>query len=351
MRPAKSLRLAMIAVGFLLGGGGCTGSLSGTGSPAGPGSGGSTGGASSSEGSGGGTGSGGAAAGGSSGAAGTGGATGGGGAAGSGGPGGSGGLAGAGGSVGTGGTAGGGGAAAQPFKGTAGIQATCTDLTRLGASWFYNWTTSPSGCTAVPFVPMISGKNEKTGAAVTTALTGIASAGYKTVLAINEPNKTDQANLTVAQVLALWPQMTANAAIRVSSPATSADSAGQSWFTDFLTQATAQNLRIDFIALHWYGWNAGSCDAKAAGLESYIKWAEGLPGNRPIWITEFGCLNQSNPDAATVQAFYSGAVAMFQRHPRIERYAWYPFTTNNELVTSGALTSLGTAFAGAAATK
>jgi hypothetical protein len=238
-----------------------------------------------------------------------------------------------------------------PFKGTAGIQSTCTDLTRVTASWFYNWTTSPGGCTAAPFVPMISGKSEKTGAAVTTALNGIASAGYKTVLAINEPNKTDQANLTVAQVLALWPQMTANPAIRVSSPATSADTAGQAWFTDFLTQATAQSLRVDFIALHWYGWNAGSCDAKAAGLESYIKWAEGLPGNRPIWITEFGCLNLSNPDAATVQAFYSGAVAMFQRHPRIERYAWYPFTTNNELVTSAALTTLGTTFAGEPATK
>jgi hypothetical protein len=259
--------------------------------------------------------------------------------------------AGQGGAVGTGGAGGSAGAGAQPFKGTAGIQATCTDLTRLNASWFYNWTPSPSGCTATEFIPMISGKSEKTGDAVTTALNGIANAGYKTLLAINEPNKSDQSNLTVAQVLALWPQMTANPAIRVSSPATSADSAGQSWFTDFLTQATAQNLRIDFIALHWYGWNAGSCDTKAAGLESYIKWAEGLPGNRPIWITEWGCLNQSNPDAATVQAFYNGAVAMFQRHPRIERYAWYPFTTNNELVTSGALTSLGTTFAAAPATK
>ena len=54
---------------------------------------------------------------------------------------------------------------------------------------------------------------------------------------------------------------------------------------------------------------------------------------------------------ATVQAFYTGALAVFAKHPRIERYGWYQWTTNNELVLSGALTSLGTAFASAPATK
>jgi len=185
---------------------------------------------------------------------------------------------------------------------------------------------------------------------VTSAVNTVVNAGYKTVLGFNEPNKTDQSNLTVAQVIALWPALTANPALRVGSPATSAD--GMSWFSDFMNQVTTQGLRVDFIALHWYGWNAGSCDAKAATLESYIKWAEGLPGNRPIWLTEWGCMNQSNPDAATVQAFYTGALAMFARHPRVERYAWYPWNTNNELVASdGSLTPLGAALAAAPATR
>jgi hypothetical protein len=192
---------------------------------------------------------------------------------------------------------------------------------------------------------MIAGKSEKTPAAVTSALGRVVSGGYNTVLGFNEPNKVDQSNLTVATALSMWPAITANPAIRVSSPSTSADAPGQAWFTDFMTQAAAQSLRIDFIAIHWYGWNAGSCDARATQLESYVRWAEAIPGNKPIWITEWGCLNLSNPDPATVQAFYSGAVAMFARHPRIERYAWYPWTTNNELVaTAGGLTSLGTVF-------
>ncbi|MBC8133910.1 MAG: hypothetical protein H7X95_13075 [Deltaproteobacteria bacterium] len=232
----------------------------------------------------------------------------------------------------------------QPFKGVA--NSPCPDLARFKASWFYNWTLSPGSCTTPEFVPMVSGKNEKTTAAVAGALTRVASAGFKTVLGFNEPNKVDQANLTVAQVVDLWPALTTNPAIRVGSPATSGDA--QAWFNDFMAQVSARNLRVDFIAIHWYGWNAGSCDARALNLENYIKWAEAIPGNRPIWITEWGCLNQSNPDAATVQAFYTGAIAMFARHPRIERYAWYPWIPNNELVApGGALTPLGAALANA----
>ena len=264
----------------------------------------------------------------------------------------SGGATGAGGAVsGSGGTSGpDGGVAPQPFKGVA--NSACNDLTTLKASWYYNWTTTAaSNCAFQPFVPMIAGKSEKTADAVTSALNKIAAAGYKTVLGFNEPNKTDQANLTVDQVIGMWPALTANPGIRVGSPATSADAAGQTWFTSFMSTATTMNFRVDFIALHWYGWNAGSCDNKASQLESYIKWAEAIPGNRPIWITEWGCLNLSNPDMATVQAFYTAAIAMFAKHPRIERYAWYPWTTNNNLVDpSDALTSLGTAFAAAPST-
>lgn len=111
-------------------------------------------------------------------------------------------------------------------------------------------------------------------------------------------------------------------------------------------------LQADFIALHWYGWNSGSCDAKASQLESYIKWAEGFSGNRPIWLTEWGCLYQSAPDTTTVLNFYNGALAVFSRHPRVQRYSWYPWSTNNELVNSdGSLTTLGMAYAAAPAYK
>ena len=175
--------------------------------------------------------------------------------------------------------------------------------------------------------------------------------GYKTVLGFNEPDNPSQANIPVATAISLWPSFN-NPAIRIGSPGTAANAnPGQAWFTSFMNQLNANaNLRADFLAIHWYGWNAGSCDANASQLENYIRWAERFAGNRPIWITEWGCLNQSAPDTATVVNFFKGAVAMFARHPRIERYAWYPWATNCGLNDStGALTALGTAYAAAPA--
>ena len=233
-----------------------------------------------------------------------------------------------------------------PFKGVA--NSPCADMATLKVAWYYNWGLSSGRCSTAEFVPMISGKNEKTAAAVTSALNQVASAGYHTVLGFNEPNKADQSNLTVDQAIALWPQLTANPDVQVGSPATSGD--GQAWFTDFMTRAKAQGLRVDFIALHWYGWNDGSCDAKASNFEGYLRWAELIPGNRPIWVTELGCLNQSNLNAATVQEFYAGALSVLARHPRVQRYAWYPWITNHALTgADGALTPIGTAYATAPA--
>jgi len=240
--------------------------------------------------------------------------------------------------------------AEAPYKGVA--NSACADLVRLGVSWYYNWTLSPGSCTSSQFVPMVWGHTgkEQTAAGIKSEVDGLVGAGYPTVLGFNEPDNTSQSNLSATTALSLWPSMTSNVSVRVGSPATQANSTGQAWLSTFMQKVNADTtgqLRVDFIAAHWYGWNAGSCDAGASGLESYIKWLEAIPGNRPIWLTEWGCLNQSNPSVATVQAFFSGAIAMFAKHPRLERYAWYPWTTNNELVDTdgGSLTALGALFA------
>jgi putative glycosyl hydrolase len=239
-----------------------------------------------------------------------------------------------------------------PYKGVA--NSACADLPKLAVSWWYNWTQSGS-CSPYPFVPMVWGHpaNEQTPAAIASAISNMVKAGNKTVLGFNEPDNTTQSNMSVATAISLWPSFN-SPSIRIGSPATQGNSGGLTWIKSFMSQVDADttgSLRVDFIATHWYGWNAGSCDAAATNLEGWIKGIEAIPGNRPIWITEWGCLNQSNPSAAVVQAFFSGAVTMLAKHPRVERHAWYPWTTNNELVTSGALTSLGTVFSAAPASK
>jgi Glycosyl hydrolase catalytic core len=302
------------------------------------------------------TGAGGTGAGGKAGAPGTGGASG---KAGSGGGGkagasGTGGAPGVGGSGGSSGSAGIGGI---PFKGFAGDPTACADMQHLGVSWYYNWKQTPtSGCasTGIPFVPMIWGHtgSEQSASGIMSSVSSFVSKSYGYVLGFNEPDNSTQSNIPVATAVSLWPSFN-NSAIQLGTPATQANSTGQTWFTSFMGSVNGSTtLHADFIAIHWYGWNTGSCDAAASQLESYVKYAEGFSGNRPIWITEWGCLNDSAPDAQTVLNFYKGALAVFARHPRVARYSWYPWSTNNELVNSdGTLTTLGNAYAAAPAYK
>jgi hypothetical protein len=245
------------------------------------------------------------------------------------------------------------------YKGVA--NSACADLVTIGASWYYNWTTSPGNCKNSQFVPMVWGHtgNEQSATGVANEVDGLVTAGYRYLLGFNEPDNSGQANITVANAVALWPSFNNPGAI-LGSPATQANTTGLAWFSaasppSFMTQVNADttgNLRVDFIDAHWYGWNAGSCEPNAATFEAYLRQIEAVPGNRPIWITEFGCLNLSAPTVDVIQSFLRGAITMLAKHPRVARYAWYPWATNHNLVdTTGALTALGEIFAAAPATK
>jgi hypothetical protein len=331
---------------------GAGGSQTGTG---GSGTGGAQGGAGGTRATGGATGTGGG--GGKAGASGSGGAAGKTGAPGSGGSAGKAGASGTGGAPGAGGSTGSAGSGGVPFKGFAGDPTACADMQHLGVSWYYNWKQTPtSGCgsTGIPFVPMIWGHtgSEQSASGIMSSVSSFVSNGDGYVLGFNEPDNSTQSNITVATAVSLWPSFN-NSAIQLGTPATQANSTGQTWFKSFMGSVNGSTtLHADFIAIHWYGWNAGSCDAAASQFESYIKYAEGFSGNRPIWVTEWGCLNDSAPDTQTVLNFYTGALAVFARHPRVARYSWYPWSTNNELVNSdGTLSTLGNAYAAAPAYK
>ena len=63
-------------------------------------------------------------------------------------------------------------------------------------------------------------------------------------------------------------------------------------------------------------------------------------------------MNLSAPTAAGVIAFFNGALAVFAKHPRLARYAWYQWSTNCEVYnTDSTLTGLGQVYAAAPAYK
>jgi Glycosyl hydrolase catalytic core len=258
----------------------------------------------------------------------------------------------------SGGTSAGGaaGTGMVPYRGVA--NSPCAARTALQVSWYYNWTqTANQACSSASvggeFVPMIWGHtgNEQSATAIANSINTFVGRGNKYVLGFNEPDNTGQSNLSVATAITLWPSFN-NPAISIGSPASQANTTGVAWFQNFMGQVNANAaLRSDFIAMHWYGWNAGSCEPSASTLEAYLRQIEAIPGNRPIWLTEWGCLNLSAPSNAVTQAHVAGAIQMFTRHPRLVRYAWYPWagathTLNN---TDGSLTALGAIYASAPA--
>ena len=140
--------------------------------------------------------------------------------------------------------------------------------------------------------------------------------------------------MSVAKAVELWPALTngLDDTYRIGGPAPASD--GRAWFDAFMAEAQAKNLRIDFLTMHWYGWNRGSCD-NTSQLRAQIEWMERFPGNRPIWITEFGCAHESAPTMDTVNNFHKAALDLFAAHPRIERFAWYPWLPGTKRTTHG----------------
>ena len=238
-------------------------------------------------------------------------------------------------------------AGAAPLKGLAfnlNVNgSTCDDLKTLGLSWYYAWSgTAP--CPGLEFVPQIWGSWKKLNWVPTPAKA--VSKGAKYLLGFNEPDGTGQANMSVDEAIGLWPDFD-QPGVLLGSPAV----AGQEdWLPNFMTQAAAKKLRVDFIAVHWYGWNAGSCNDVSA-LEGKIKWAE--QWQRPIWITEWSCRLQS-PEVN--QKFFADALVMLKKHPSVQRYAWFLSRSNGEFVNAALLdgggkpTTLGSEYVAAPAT-
>jgi hypothetical protein len=197
-------------------------------------------------------------------------------------------------------------------------------------------------CDAPGYVPMISGRDKQTPGDIQWQLDRLYANGYRTVLAFNEPNQPGQSVMSVDKALGLWPTLTSRDDVTVSSPAVSGGNGGNEWLTAFMKGVADRNLRVDFVAAHFYGWTAGSCTA--ARLQSYLNWIKSVAGGRPIWVTELGCLDVSNTDERTVRKFYHDAVRLMKRM-NIERWSWYTAEKHHELVTNGQLTDLGKDYA------
>ncbi len=188
----------------------------------------------------------------------------------------------------------------------------------LDIRWWYNWNLDQNSSLDKEYVAIRQtrwwpglGENWQTR-------------GINHLLGYNEPDHVDQANITVGDAVFSWPDLLGTG-LRVGSPAVT-DGGLSGWLYPFMTQATAAEYRVDFVAVHYYRsfWNAGDPQGAANQLYDFLKGVHDTTG-KPIWITEFnnGANWTGDPDptasqqAATVQAM----VDMLESTPWVERYS------------------------------
>ena len=232
-----------------------------------------------------------------------------------------------------------------------GIPRAVANLSALHVGWYYDWGTAPVGSApGVQFVPMIWSHGKVNPAALHAAVA--ARAGV--LLGFNEPDVESQANMTVAQAIADWPQLAATG-LRLGSPApgTGEDVKTNGWLARFMTQIKAHGYRVDFICLHPYQSDFDPVRA-TENLRHELEYIHNTY-HLPIWVTEYGLVDwhqNTYPDAATAGRFATLSAAMMHGLPFVERYAWYSLIPHQQTLSlangDGTLNVIGQAWTGAA---
>ncbi|MEZ5304078.1 MAG: glycosyl hydrolase [Verrucomicrobiales bacterium] len=149
--------------------------------------------------------------------------------------------------------------------------------------------------------------------------------GATHVLGYNEPDRPDQANLAVGDAIWSWPDVLWPG-LRAGAPAVS--DGGLGWLYDFMDQADAAGLRVDYVPVHYYRcyWNAGDPVGAARQFYDFLKGIYDVV-QRPLWVTEWNNgANWTNCGDPTFeqQALTVGAITdMLDQTPFVERYAIY----------------------------
>jgi hypothetical protein len=206
-------------------------------------------------------------------------------------------------------------------------------LIDLEVSWFYHWWhTGPWEWMDGPyedlpedieFVPMVWGNylwwwgDEPLYDEIFAEIT---ASPYTHLLGFNEPDHMDQSDMSVADAIAMWPDLMATGKrLGSPSPAGRNNTVG-GWLENFMNQCANLGYRVDFICIHIYQDTPNLNYVLDYCEEVYEKY--GLP----IWITEWSLANWDNLNTTTEAeqvAYFKMVTEALENVPYVERHAWF----------------------------
>ncbi len=202
------------------------------------------------------------------------------------------------------------------------------NATDWDVSWYYNWSISKHNYTSfqnLQFVPMFwtSAPTDKDEVEV------LPKRGYKYLLTFNEPDRPDQANISVdTAIKGMKPLL--NKGMYVGSPAVSVwPSISTDWFQPFMKKMKENKMDVDFIALHHY-WNWYDDKGAKAFLDIVDESWEMY--HKPIWITEFalsGVPNWTKQMRQSAIGYMKNILPQLDKREYVERYAWFSFNPSD----------------------
>ena len=142
------------------------------------------------------------------------------------------------------------------------------------------------------------------------------------ILAYNEPNLTDQANMIPSKAAEDWPRLVAIAKelnMKLIAPAMNYGTLQGyhdpwKWYDEFFSQPGVSWDDVDGIALHCY---MGSAQAMKGFVDGFKKYG------KPIWLTEFCNWANNNISADAQIKYLVEALNLLEADDAVFRYAWF----------------------------
>lgn len=142
------------------------------------------------------------------------------------------------------------------------------------------------------------------------------------ILAYNEPNLTDQANMIPSKAAEDWPRLVAIAKelnMKLIAPAMNYGTLQGyhdpwKWYDEFFSQPGVSWDDVDGIALHCY---MGSAQAMKGFVDGFKKYG------KPIWLTEFCNWANNNISADAQMKYLVEALNLLEADDAVFRYAWF----------------------------